>query len=76
MIRSYEVHRLLDASVVARPSESLDHSFLLALEVHNVSSSENIQVTQVSSLSAGWKCAPILKRGWYVCSVILFITQF
>lgn len=74
MIRSYEVHKLLDASVAARPSESPDHSFLLALEVHNVSSSENIQVTQISSLSAAWKCPPILERGWYVY-FILFIAQ-
>ncbi|RDB28485.1 Transport protein particle subunit trs85-1 [Hypsizygus marmoreus] len=60
--RYYEVHRLLDTSVMVRPCHSLDYFYLVNLELSNLSSFEEVRLTQVTSISPTWKCGPIAEN--------------
>ncbi|KAF9462100.1 ER-golgi trafficking TRAPP I complex 85 kDa subunit-domain-containing protein [Collybia nuda] len=58
LTRTYRVNSLLETSVSAQVSHTLDHSFIVDLGISNISST-TIQVTQVTCLSPNWRCIPI-----------------
>ena len=57
-MRNYEVRPILAVSASAEPSLSLDHLFLLNLELSNVATSDVVHVPQLTTLSPSWKCTP------------------
>ncbi|EGO05173.1 hypothetical protein SERLA73DRAFT_68802 [Serpula lacrymans var. lacrymans S7.3] len=57
-MRNVEITPLLKASATSQPSRS-DHSFSLNLELENVSNSNPVLVTQVTTISPAWTCTPI-----------------
>ncbi|GLB36017.1 putative ER-Golgi trafficking TRAPP I complex 85 kDa subunit [Lyophyllum shimeji] len=60
--RYYEVHKLLETSVTARPCQSLDYAFLVQLEILSVFLSSEVHLTQVTGVSPTWKCSPIAEH--------------
>ncbi|KAF8078759.1 ER-golgi trafficking TRAPP I complex 85 kDa subunit-domain-containing protein [Lyophyllum atratum] len=60
--RYYEVHNLLETSVIARPGQSLDYLFLIQLELSTYSAFSDVHLTQVTSVSPTWKCRPIAEH--------------
>ncbi|KAF5384925.1 hypothetical protein D9615_001402 [Tricholomella constricta] len=61
--RYFEVHKLLEISVTARPCQSLDYLFLVQLELSTVLSSSDVHLAQITSVSSTWKCSPIAEHG-------------
>ncbi|OBZ79321.1 hypothetical protein A0H81_00967 [Grifola frondosa] len=57
--RRYEVRPIIRVAASSQPSQSSDHSFIINVEVENVSSSSNVVLSQISALSAVWICAPL-----------------
>ncbi|KAG5652297.1 hypothetical protein H0H81_005519 [Sphagnurus paluster] len=57
--RYYEVHKLFETSVSARPSQSSENLFLVQLELSTLSRTSEIHLTQVTSISPTWKCTPV-----------------
>ncbi|KAG1875607.1 ER-golgi trafficking TRAPP I complex 85 kDa subunit-domain-containing protein [Suillus subalutaceus] len=57
--RSYEVVQCLQISTASHPSHSLDHSFSLSLDLTNILSSSNVEINQVTTISASWSCSPL-----------------
>jgi len=57
--RSYEVVQYLQFSSTSHPSHSPDRSFLLSLDLVNVSSSSYVRISQVTTISASWSCSPL-----------------
>ncbi|KAG6911541.1 hypothetical protein DXG01_011843 [Tephrocybe rancida] len=51
--RYYGVHKVLDISTSARPDQSLDHMFLVEIELSTLASSLDIHLTQSSQLLFG-----------------------
>ncbi|KAG2075048.1 hypothetical protein BDR04DRAFT_1006461 [Suillus decipiens] len=61
--RSYEVVQCLQVSTASHPSPSPDHSFSLRLDLTNILSSSNVEIDQVTTISACWSCSP-LAEAW------------
>ncbi|GBE78241.1 hypothetical protein SCP_0111240 [Sparassis crispa] len=59
VIRHYEVRPVIHASASSRPSQSPDRSFVLNLEVENLTASNDIRLTQVTTMSGMWSCSPL-----------------
>jgi hypothetical protein len=57
--RHCQVTPIFEVSATSQPSRSLEHLFLLNLELDNVSSSNTVQLTQVTTLSPLWECTPV-----------------
>ncbi|KAL7285211.1 hypothetical protein ACG7TL_000304 [Trametes sanguinea] len=58
--RRYEVKPILNVSASARPSASPDQMYILNLEVENITGASNVEVKQISTMSASWECTPLL----------------
>ncbi|KAI0652274.1 ER-golgi trafficking TRAPP I complex 85 kDa subunit-domain-containing protein [Trametes meyenii] len=58
--RRYEVKPILKVNTSARPSASLDQTYVLNVEVENITNSSNIELKQVSTMSALWSCSPLV----------------
>lgn len=58
--RHYEVTPIFEVSAASQPSRSVDNFFLLSLELDNISSSNTVQLTQVTTMSPLWECTPIV----------------
>ncbi|KAI0639808.1 ER-golgi trafficking TRAPP I complex 85 kDa subunit-domain-containing protein [Trametes polyzona] len=58
--RRYEVKPIMQVSTSARPSASGEQMYIVNVEVENVTGSSNIEVKQVSTMSASWECTPML----------------
>lgn len=52
--RGYEVVPLVDVSVAARPSRSLDYMFTVNVEVDQLLAVGDVQLTHVETLSPSW----------------------
>ncbi|KIM47871.1 hypothetical protein M413DRAFT_211893 [Hebeloma cylindrosporum] len=50
----YEVRSLLETSVSAQPSQLQDYAYLLDVHITNVSPTELVEVTQITSVSPRW----------------------
>lgn len=59
--RSYEVVQCLQISTASRPSHSPDHSFSLSLDLTNILSSSNVEINQVTTISANWSCSSLVE---------------
>ncbi|KAI1793952.1 ER-golgi trafficking TRAPP I complex 85 kDa subunit-domain-containing protein [Ganoderma leucocontextum] len=57
--RRYEVKPLLKVTASMRPSGSPDQAYVIGVEVENATGASNIQVRQLSTMSALWKCFPL-----------------
>ncbi|KAH9950452.1 ER-golgi trafficking TRAPP I complex 85 kDa subunit-domain-containing protein [Amylocystis lapponica] len=57
--RHYEVKPVIRACAFSQPSASLEHAFLIDLEVENTAAFSNVRLTQVSAMSALWECSPL-----------------
>ncbi|KAI0686194.1 ER-golgi trafficking TRAPP I complex 85 kDa subunit-domain-containing protein [Earliella scabrosa] len=57
--RRYEVKPILKVTTSVRPSASPEQTYIVGVEVENTAASSNIQVTQVSTMSALWTCSPL-----------------
>ncbi|KAI0715153.1 ER-golgi trafficking TRAPP I complex 85 kDa subunit-domain-containing protein [Earliella scabrosa] len=57
--RRYEVKPILKVTASVRPSASPEQTYVVGVEVENTAASSNIQVTQVSTMSALWTCSPL-----------------
>jgi hypothetical protein len=66
--RHYEVTPIFEVSATSQPSRSVDNLFLLSLELDNISSSNAVQITQVTTVSPLWECNPIVDHILYVCT--------
>jgi trafficking protein particle complex subunit 8 len=58
--RYYEVVPIFEVSANSQPSRSVEHLFLLNLEVANISSGSEVQLTQITTLSPLWECTPVM----------------
>ncbi|KAM5531871.1 hypothetical protein V8D89_014425 [Ganoderma adspersum] len=56
--RRYEVKPLLKLTPFMRPSGSPDQAYVIGVQVENTTGASNIQVRQLSTMSALWKCSP------------------
>lgn len=59
--RSYEVVQCLQISTASHPSHSPDHSFSLSLDLTNILSSSNVEINQVTTISANWSCSSLVE---------------
>ncbi|KAH7912583.1 ER-golgi trafficking TRAPP I complex 85 kDa subunit-domain-containing protein [Hygrophoropsis aurantiaca] len=57
--RGYEITPIIHVSAASHPGRSADHSFLLNLEFTNALSSHPLRVTQLTTMSPTWSCAPL-----------------
>ncbi|CDO73209.1 hypothetical protein BN946_scf185007.g264 [Trametes cinnabarina] len=57
--RRYEVKPILNITTSARPSASPDQMYIVNVEVENITNSSNIEVRQVSTMSASWECTSL-----------------
>ncbi|KAI0361180.1 hypothetical protein OH77DRAFT_1417397 [Trametes cingulata] len=57
--RRYEVRPILKATTSARPSASLDQTYIVNVEVENITGMSNIELKQISTMSASWECSPM-----------------
>lgn len=62
VIRHYEVTPIFEVSATTQPSRSSDYLFFLNMELDNISSSNTVQLTQVTTLSSLWQCAPVVSK--------------
>lgn len=60
MTRRYEVKPILKVTTSARPSPSADSTYIVTVEIENVTGSSNIELKQLSAMSATWDCSPML----------------
>ncbi|KAI8981263.1 ER-golgi trafficking TRAPP I complex 85 kDa subunit-domain-containing protein [Trametes punicea] len=58
--RRYEVKPILNITTSARPSASLDQMYILNVEIENLTGSSNVELKQVSTMSAVWECTSLL----------------
>lgn len=56
--RRYEVKPLLKLTTSMRPSGLPEQPYIIGVEVENSTGASNIQVRQLSTMSALWKCSP------------------
>ncbi|KAI0778588.1 ER-golgi trafficking TRAPP I complex 85 kDa subunit-domain-containing protein [Trametes elegans] len=56
--RRYEVKPILKVSTSARPSASADQTYIVNVEVENITSSSNIELKQLSTMSGLWTTSP------------------
>ncbi|KAI0721227.1 ER-golgi trafficking TRAPP I complex 85 kDa subunit-domain-containing protein [Cerioporus squamosus] len=57
--RRYEVKSIINITTSLRASASPEHSYIVGIEVENITGASNIQVTQLSTMSALWTCSPL-----------------
>ncbi|TBU62053.1 ER-golgi trafficking TRAPP I complex 85 kDa subunit-domain-containing protein [Dichomitus squalens] len=57
--RRYEVRPILKVTTSMRPSGSSDHMYTIGVEIENTTGASNIQITQLSAMSATWRCSPL-----------------
>ncbi|KAF4623241.1 hypothetical protein D9613_002112 [Agrocybe pediades] len=62
LTRSYEVQALFDISVLAEPSLSQAHSFLIDLDLTNTSQTFSPCITQLTCISPQWTCESLTGR--------------
>lgn len=56
--RHYEVTPIFEVSATARPSRSVDHLFSMNVELDNISPSNSVRLTQITTMSPVWHCTP------------------
>ncbi|KAH9944035.1 ER-golgi trafficking TRAPP I complex 85 kDa subunit-domain-containing protein [Epithele typhae] len=56
VVRQYEVRPIIQITTSVRPSASLDQSYIVGVEVENITGSSNVQITQLSTMGALWTC--------------------
>lgn len=66
VIWRYEVVPIMRISAEAEPSHSPDHLFILNAEIENVSMSNSVLLTQITTMSANWGCTPLSDNVGYV----------
>ena len=71
LIRHYEVTPIFEVSATARPSRTVDHLFTLNVELDNISPSNSVQLTQITTLSPLWQCVPVSDNALRVFRLIL-----
>ncbi|KAI0800868.1 ER-golgi trafficking TRAPP I complex 85 kDa subunit-domain-containing protein [Fomes fomentarius] len=57
--RRYEVKPILKVTTSAWPSGFPDQTYIVGVEVENITGASNIQITQVSVMGALWSCSPL-----------------
>ncbi|KAH7928488.1 hypothetical protein BV22DRAFT_1082749 [Leucogyrophana mollusca] len=57
--RSCQITPVLQVSATSHPGRSADHSFLLNLELTSTHLSNSLQITQLTTMSPTWTCAPL-----------------
>ncbi|RPD64974.1 hypothetical protein L227DRAFT_571426 [Lentinus tigrinus ALCF2SS1-6] len=57
--RRYEVRSILNITTSLRVSASPEQSYIVGVEVENIAGTSNIQITQLSTMSALWTCSPL-----------------
>ncbi|TFK91662.1 hypothetical protein K466DRAFT_482283 [Polyporus arcularius HHB13444] len=57
--RRYEVKSIINITTSLRASASPEQSYIVGIEVENITGASNIQVTQLSTMSALWTCLPL-----------------
>ncbi|KDR85341.1 hypothetical protein GALMADRAFT_234163 [Galerina marginata CBS 339.88] len=62
LARTYEVQPLFDISVTAKPSQSPDHSFVLDVDITNVSRLASVDITQLTCASPQWTCNALTEK--------------
>ncbi|KAH9858208.1 ER-golgi trafficking TRAPP I complex 85 kDa subunit-domain-containing protein [Lenzites betulinus] len=58
--RRYEVKPILKVTTSARPSASTSETYVVNIEVENITGSSNIELKQLSTMGASWECSPML----------------
>lgn len=58
--RTFSIRSLLNVSARSRPSIEPTHPFLLDISIENVSTSAEVQVRKLSTLSPTWMCTSTL----------------
>ncbi|KAF8634497.1 hypothetical protein AX15_000933 [Amanita polypyramis BW_CC] len=56
LCKEYEVQTLFELAAIARPCDSMEHTYTLDLEISNNHPSNVIEVAQVTTLSPTWGC--------------------
>jgi hypothetical protein len=59
VMRTYEILPLFNAHVVTRPSQSTEHPYAMTLQLTDIGDVDDLQVTQVTTVSPGWRAAPV-----------------
>ena len=59
VVRHYEVKPILQVKTTLHPSASSNQTYIVDIEVENITGSSNIQLAQVSTMSALWGCEPL-----------------
>ena len=66
VIRQYEVRPIIQITTSVRPSASSEQAYIVGVEVENITGSSNIEITQLSTMSALWSCKPLQSHASYV----------
>ncbi|PFH54797.1 hypothetical protein AMATHDRAFT_135105 [Amanita thiersii Skay4041] len=66
----YEIQPFLELGASARPSESMEHPYILNLEIVDSTISSVIQISQINTLSATWRCTELTKQ-----NILLYPSQ-
>ncbi|KAK7694801.1 hypothetical protein QCA50_001989 [Cerrena zonata] len=59
LVRHYDVRKILDFSISARPSLSPEYSYLFNVEMENMTSYTGVHINQLTTLSPIWSCQPL-----------------
>ncbi|PCH33758.1 hypothetical protein WOLCODRAFT_60797 [Wolfiporia cocos MD-104 SS10] len=59
--RQFEVKPIVKTLVTSVPSGSLKHSFLLNVEVDNITDTSTLRIAQVTTMSQTWSCIPLAR---------------
>ncbi|KAH8120206.1 ER-golgi trafficking TRAPP I complex 85 kDa subunit-domain-containing protein [Phellopilus nigrolimitatus] len=57
--RSFDVRPLLDVSVISRPSSNLGYMFVIDLQIQNLSSTTEANISGISTISPTWRCSSL-----------------
>ncbi|CAL1695522.1 unnamed protein product [Somion occarium] len=59
IVRHYDVRKILDFSIAARPCLSPEFAYLVNIEIENLASSAGVHISQLTTISATWSCHPL-----------------
>ncbi|KII93831.1 hypothetical protein PLICRDRAFT_36073 [Plicaturopsis crispa FD-325 SS-3] len=62
LTRHYAVRPIFEVSARSQPSRSLEHLFLINLELENVTFSSGVEVSQVTVVSPTWTCTSVAEN--------------
>jgi hypothetical protein len=63
--KQYEVTPLLDVSISSKPSSTMEHPFVLNVDVANLSSVEDVRIQGMITMSPTWECCVVAHKSEY-----------